>query len=190
MKTTLISTLALSVLGLSSQLAMASDGTVTVNGAVNGNTCIINGGSASFAVTLPSVSTNELASAGQTAGRTPFNIKLTSCPWAFGNIHTFFEAGPTTDATTGRLILAGGGASNVQIGLQNADKTDIKAGFADALQNSKSAQLTGYIEPVPGEGVNRYVGEVTLRYFAQYYATGVATAGVANSSVMYTIAYD
>ncbi len=56
-----------------------------------------------------------------------------------GNVRTFFEAGPTTDASTGRLNLTAGGAQRVQIGLQNAsDETNINVGFANALQNSKS----------------------------------------------------
>lgn len=158
--------------------AHASDGTITFNGSITGQTCTINGGSGAgdFTVTLPTVSASALSSPGQTAGRTPFNIVLTGCTPGTGNVHAFFESGSTTDATTGDLILDAGGASFVQIGLLNhADGSSIKAGFADASQNSKAVALNS--------------GAATLSYDAQYVATGVATAGAANSSVLYDIVY-
>lgn len=163
-----------------SQSAAASDGQITFNGNITAQTCTINGngsGGKDFTVTLPTVSTSTLTAAGQTAGRTPFNIALSACTPASGNVHTFFEPGPTTDATTGRLVLNAGGASNVQLGLLNAaDFSAIKAGFADASQNSQSVAISAS-------------GAATLSYYVQYVATGVAGAGVANSSVLYTIAY-
>lgn len=179
MKKTAISGLVLGVLIVSSQFAMAADGTITITGQVTANTCTIDGnggGQKDFTVTLPSVSANALGAAGQTAGRTPFSINLTNCTPTGGNVHTFFEAGPTTDSSTGRLKLAGGGAANVQIGLMNNDLTDIKTGFDDASQNSKAVPVVS--------------GSATLSYYAQYYATGPATPGAANSSVMYTISYN
>ncbi|MNN55430.1 Fimbrial protein [compost metagenome] len=90
-------------------------------------------------------------------------------------MRTFFEAGPTTDLTNGRLNLTGSAAGNVQIELLNPDLTQVKAGFADASQNSKPVTLAS--------------GAGTLNYYAQYYAKGASTAGAANSSVTYTIAY-
>jgi major type 1 subunit fimbrin (pilin) len=159
-------------------ISHAADGTITFNGSITAQTCTINGngaGSNDFTVTLPTVSASALSAAGQTAGRTPFNIVLTACTPATGNVHTFFESGPTTDATTGNLVLQAGGATNVQIGLENADFSPIKAGFADASQNSASVAINS--------------GAASLSYYAQYVATGAATAGAANSSVMYTIAY-
>jgi major type 1 subunit fimbrin (pilin) len=177
MKTKLLSTIAFVAIASASQFASAADGTITFNGQITAQTCTINGGGAAsnFAVTLPTVSSSSLAAAGQTAGRTPFTISLTNCTPATGNVHTFFEAGPTTDSTTGHLIVNAGGATNVQIDLLNSDATDIKAGFADASQNSLPVAIT--------------TGAATLNYFAQYIATGAATAGAANSSVMYTMAY-
>jgi major type 1 subunit fimbrin (pilin) len=156
----------------------AADGTITFNGSITAQTCTINGngaGSKDFVVKLPTVSASALASSGQTAGRTPFTISLSACTPAAGTVHTFFESGSTTSAVTGNLILTTGGATNVQIGLLNADLTAIKAGFADASQNSKAVTLAS--------------GGATLSYFAQYVATGTATAGAANSNVTYTIAY-
>ncbi|MDF3834777.1 fimbrial protein, partial [Cupriavidus basilensis] len=173
MKTKLLSTMiAAGVIALS-QNALAADGTITFNGSITAQTCTINGGVAAtnFTVTLPPVSSASLASAGQTAGRTPFNIALTNCTGTGGNVHTYFEAGSTTDAS-GNLNLDANGATNVQLGLLNSDATAIKAGYADASQNSKAVAITG--------------GSATLSYFVQYVATGVATAGAATSKVLYT----
>lgn len=157
-----------------------ADGTIQFTGKITAQTCTINGngsGSKDFTVALPVVSTTTLSAAGKTAGRTPFNISLTGCTPDSGNVHTFFEAGTTTDATTGNLIVDAGGAGNVQIGLLNgSDASAIKAGFADAAQNSHVVAINS--------------GSATLPYFAQYVATGAATAGAANSRVMYTIAYE
>ncbi|WP_316156560.1 fimbrial protein [Cupriavidus sp. BIC8F] len=157
-----------------------ADGQITFNGQITAQTCTINGngtGSKNFAVTLPTVSASTLAQAGDTAGQTPFYIALTNCTPNTGNVHTYFEAGPTTDTTTGNLIVDAGGATNVQIRLLNGgtDNSPIKAGFTDAAQNSGVVAINS--------------GSATLPYYAQYYATGAATAGAANSTVMYSIAY-
>jgi major type 1 subunit fimbrin (pilin) len=178
-KTRLISAAILTSAALSSQFAFAADGTITINGQVTAQTCTINGngsGSNNFTVTLPTVSTSALATAGQKAGATPFNIALTACTPASGNVHTYFEPGPTVDTSTGNLIVTTGGAQNVEIGLANGDFSAIALGAADASQNSQAVAIsTG--------------GTATLPYYAQYIATGAATAGAANSSVMYTLVY-
>lgn len=176
--TKLLAALIVAGTAMGAQFAHAADGTITFNGQITAQTCTINGngsGAKDFTVTLPTVSASTLSSAGNTAGRTGFKIALTGCTPNTGNVHTFFEAGPTTDATTGNLIVNAGGATNVQIGLLNSDFSAVKAGFADASQNSKVVAIA--------------TGSATLPYYAQYVATGAATAGVANSSVMYTIAY-
>lgn len=177
MKTKLISTLVLTAAATTSQFAAAADGVITFTGNVTAQTCTINGSAAArnFTVALPKVSKASLGANGATAGRTPFAITLSACDPATGTVHAFFEAGPTVDAASGRLNLVGGGAGNVQIELLNSDMSPIKAGFADASQNSKAVTLA--------------TGAGTLSYYAQYVATGVATAGAANSNVTYTIAY-
>jgi major type 1 subunit fimbrin (pilin) len=177
MKTKLISAVIFASAAMASQFACASDGTITFTGNVTAQTCTIsgNGTTNNFTVALPSVSSSSLAAAGQTAGRTAFNIALTACTPATGTVHTYFEPGATTDLTTGNLIVATGGATNVEIGLLNSDFTPIKAGAADASQNSESVSIAA--------------GSATLNYYAQYTATGAATAGKANSSVTYTLSY-
>nr|WP_322107374.1 fimbrial protein [Paraburkholderia sp. J41] len=165
------------LLGAASVGAHAADGTITFTGNVTAQTCTIsgNGGTSSFTVALPTVSASSLAAAGQTAGRTPFNIALTNCAQS-GNVHTFFEQGPTIDTTTGNLLVNAGGATNVEIQLQNADLSTIALNQADSAQKSESVAISS--------------GAATLNYYAQYFATGKATAGAANSSVMYTMSYN
>lgn len=179
MKTKLLLTSAIACAAMASSFAHAADGTITFNGSITAQTCTINGngtGAKDFTVTLPKVSASTLAGAGKTAGRTAFSIALSGCTPNSGNVHVYFEPGATTDGATGNLILNSGGASNVQIGLLNADFSPIKAGFADASQNSKNVAIAS--------------GTATLPYYAEYVATGTATAGAANSSVMYTLSYE
>lgn len=183
MKAKSMTAVGVAVIALSTHGAFAAgavaDGQITFTGEVTAQTCTINGngtGSANFTVALPTVSATTLASAGATAGRTPFNIALTGCTPDSGSVHTFFEAGPTIDAATGHLVLDAGGATNVEIGLQNADFSDIALGQADGSQNSRSASINA--------------GSATLNYYAQYVSLGGAKPGAANSSVMYTMSYE
>ncbi|SOY67279.1 F17 fimbrial protein (plasmid) [Cupriavidus taiwanensis] len=177
----LLAALIVAGIAMGAQFAHAADGTITFNGSITAQTCKINGngsGNHDFTVLLPTVSTSTLKQAGDVAGQTPFNIALTECTPDTGNVHTFFEAGPTTDASTGNLILDANGATNVQIRLLNGGtaNTPIKAGYTNLAQNSNAVALVN--------------GAATLWYYAQYYATGQASAGSANSSVMYSIAYE
>lgn len=179
MQTKLISALLLVGAATASQVASAADGTITFTGSITAQTCTINGNgsnSSNFNVPLLNVGTSALAAAGQTASTTPFTIALTSCTPASGNVHAYFEPGPTVNTATGNLFLNAGGATNVEIRLLNGDYSVIKLGAADASQNSQSVAISA-------------TGAATLKYNAQYYATGAATAGAATSSVMYSLVY-
>lgn len=159
-------------------MAQAADGTISITGEITAQTCTINGGGTGakdFTVALPKVSASTLTTAGMTSGSTPFSIAVSGCTPASGSIHAFFENGPTTDSTTGNLTVTGANASLVQIQLQNSDGSAIKAGFADASQNSKAFPIAD--------------GAGTLSYKAQYYALDQAVAGPVNSQVVYTLAY-
>ena len=92
---------ALSVVGIAN--AQAADGTITINGLVTDKTCdIVTPAGKDFTVTLPTVSKQTLAAAGNVAGRTPFQIKLANC--SEGKVATYFEPGATVDFNTGRLL--------------------------------------------------------------------------------------
>ncbi|KUM02566.1 type 1 fimbrial protein [Chromobacterium subtsugae] len=171
-----IVTAALIGLGLYSTGAMAADGTITVNGNVVAQTCTVsgNGASANVTVTLPTVGASALASQGQTAGATPFTIRLSSCPSGLNNAQTRFEVGPNVNSVSGNLLNAVGKtyASNVEVQLLNNSFTAIN------LNNNANSQIVS---------INN--GSATMNYYAQYYATGAATAGSVNSSVQYSMTY-
>jgi len=176
MKKTLLSTLLVAAsLAALAPAAQATDGTINFTGSVLASTCTVSTGTnGNFSVVLPPVSTKTLATAGNTAGRTPFSIQLTGCGATPVKAQTFFEAGPTVNQSTGRLTVTGG-ATNVEIGLLNATFQDIKAGAPLASQNTDVVAITG--------------GTATMNFYAQYVATGAAGAGTANSSLQYTISY-
>lgn len=159
--------------------ALASDGTITINGKVTDTTCDIsvNGGNASNTVTLPTVSTSALASTGATAAPTPFDIVLSGCTGsAQTSASTFFETGVNVDSNSGRLNNAAtdDAATNVQIELLNKDSGVINIG--SALEQ--------------GDVWTAFDQDNTkMTYIAQYYATAQATAGNVSTSVTYSIVY-
>lgn len=161
--------------------ANAADGTITFNGKVTDKTCTISTpGGKDFSVTLPAVSKATLAAAGAVAGRTPFAINLTRC--SAGKVATYFEPGSTVDFNSGRLSnqVADKGAGNVQLQLlgSNNQFLPIKAAGADRAQDNSQWVTVGTD------------GSANMNYYAEYYATGVATPGEITSSVKYTIIYN
>ena len=167
---------ALSVVGIAN--AQAADGTITINGLVTDKTCDIDTNSKDLIVTLPTVSRQTLANAGDVAGRTPFQINLEDC--SEGKVATYFEPGATVDFNTGRLInQATAGAQNVDVQLLGSNNQVIPvlaAGASGAQANSQ------WVDVVEG-------GSADLNYYAEYYATGASTAGEVTTNVQYTIIY-
>jgi major type 1 subunit fimbrin (pilin) len=85
--------------------ARANTGLITFNGQVTDSTCDVRGGSMgspSFAVDLPTVSTNQLQP-GSTVARTQFRMALESCTAVANGVRAYFEDGPGVDRTTGTL---------------------------------------------------------------------------------------
>ncbi|MGU7884104.1 fimbrial protein [Burkholderia sp. AW50-3] len=164
--------------------AMAADGEISFNGKVLSTTCTIGAGGGAtgnknLTVKLPGVSASSLANSGDVAGRTPFSIQLSGCTGDSTKVSTVFEAGDTVDTASGRLNLVKSGtdpvATNVQINLLNDSQKPIKAGVAGAQQGSQVVALKD--------------GGATLNYYAEYYATGKAAAGTANSRIQYSLDY-
>lgn len=163
--------------------AMAHDGTITFMGKVVAQTCsVTTGTNGNLTVTLPTVPAQSLANAAATTGLTPFSINLTGCATGVNGatqVKAFFEPGADTDFDTNNLKNNQvGGASNVQIQLLNSD------GASTILLGKDAAGQDVQAETI-GAG-----GDATLRYMAQYYATGAATAGDVRATVNYTIAYE
>lgn len=175
-KTTLALTLALAIPGI--QSAMANNGTITFNGEVTANTCnvSVDGGNASNTVKLPTVSEASLATAGKTAGRTNFNMSLSGCTGTLKTASAFFEAGADVNGD-GRLNNTGT-AKLVNIQLRDGSNSDavIQAGNGNQIANTKYVTINT-------------AGTTSLRYSAEYYATGKATAGTVLSKVNYSIQY-
>lgn len=157
--------------------AHAADGTININGAVTGSTCVVkvNGAVSPATITLPTVSTTALSAVGATAGQTAFSINLSGCagtPTATA-ASTYFENGPNVNAA-GRLKNTGT-ATNVDVQLVNSDNSVITAGSA---------------APSTGSGVSTIsANAATLSYYARYYATAAATAGTVASSVQFSVIY-
>ncbi|ATZ67136.1 MULTISPECIES: fimbrial protein [Acinetobacter] len=168
---------ALSVVGIAN--VQAADGTITINGLVTDKTCnIVTPAGKDFTVTLPTVSRQTLANAGDVAGRTPFQINLEDC--SAGKVATYFEPGATVDFNTGRLInQAAAGAQNVDVQLLGDNNQVIPVLAAGATGAQANSQ---WVDVVEG-------GSADLNYYAEYYATGASTAGEVTTSVQYTIIY-
>ncbi|WP_176114471.1 fimbrial protein [Burkholderia cepacia] len=161
--------------------AHASDGTITISGNVIASTCkVSNGTGGNISVTLPKIGTNTLATPSSVAGRTPFSVKLEGCTMGGDNptkVGVFFEAGANVNPETGRLTLdkGTGKATNVEINVLNDEQKPIRVGD-EGNQNSQRVDITAD-------------GKATLNYFAEYYATGAATPGSADSRVQYSLTY-
>ncbi|WP_445116314.1 fimbrial protein [Acinetobacter sp. WZC-1] len=165
------------ILGITT--AYAADGTITINGLVTDKTCdIVTPQGKDFTVTLPTVSRQTLAQAGDVAGRTPFTINLANC--SEGKVATYFEPGATVDFATGRLNNQDtAGAQNVKVQLLGSNNQFIPvlaAGASGAQTNSQWVSVAD-------------AGSADMNYYAEYYATDASTAGQVATSVQYTIIY-
>jgi len=173
--------IALAVFGLTGAgSALAADGTIIFNGKITDQTCeITTPGGKNFTVTLPTVSDQALADAGQTAGRTPFAINLSNC--SAGQVATYFEPGPTVDVNSGEVRLnntaSTDAATNVQVRLLGDN-----FGPIGVQKNGFTQPNSQIVTVVDGGGAD-------LNYYAEYYATAAAGAGDVSTSVQYTIIY-
>jgi major type 1 subunit fimbrin (pilin) len=137
-------------------------------------------GAVNKAVTLPTVSKRTLGANGATAGTsaaTDLTFALTGCT-AGTKALAHFENGPTVDQTTGYLTnqSTNSPATNVEVRLLNASLQPIN------IVTSANNDFTT-------DGVAITSGSGNMKYFAQYFATGAATAGEVKTSVQYTMQY-
>ncbi|OZI72353.1 fimbrial protein [Bordetella genomosp. 12] len=177
--------------------AHAVDGTITINGEITDQTCKINGNQPPYnlVVTLPKIGTKAIPNVNDTAGATPFEIKLSECPDSLNTkmLKAYFEPGLTTDYDSGNLLAysttsaatkqtsipnsPGNVFSNVQIQLANPNGSTLKVGVDETAQAAQGATVTGKA--------------ATLRYLARYVRTGASnvTPGKLVSYVQYSIVY-
>lgn len=197
MKKTLFSAVLAATFGLVALQASASDGTITFNGEVTDTTCTITGGGAAqgtsnITVTLPTVSTTALATAGQTAGDTAFSLVLgggTNC--TNGKTAALWietTQTPALDTTTGALTnQAAGGAANVEVRMVNpANNNPINLGINAAVASGDTA-IAANNQPAASIQGNT----ATLKYIGQYLAmAGGAQAGAVSTYLTYSMQYN
>jgi len=188
---------ALSLPVLVPRSAHAADGTITYSGALTETTCTVTGGGAAWgtgniSVTLPDVSANLLASAGRTAGRTPFSLILgggTRCTnGKTASLLVEASSLPFLDHATGALrsqVL--NGARNVQIQLVNpANEQPINLAVNGVVANGDS------VVAASNQPAATIVGNTaTLNYVAQYLAAyGASTPGPIGAVLLYSMQYN
>lgn len=185
MKKSVISLSLLAMLGLAAASSQAaSTGTITFNGELTDTTCDVdvNGQGTDATVTLPTVSINQLTAAGNTTGRTSFNMNLSKCvigtEGGHSKVAAFFQPGDTVDLSTGRLKNVGGDATNVDLRLLDAsgNYSAINVGNTDQVDNMAYVDIQAD-------------GTAVLPYAVEYYANGQTTAGTVTSSVVYNLQY-
>lgn len=166
------------VVALGTSSAFAADtGTITINGNVTSVTCeaSVNGvAGGDGTITLPTVSTSELATAGNSVGDTAFTIDLANCDSGVTAVTAYFQSGAGVDATTGYLKNT---ASDNGVGVKLMDSVGslIKAGSSDQAQAETT--LTS--------------GAGSLSYQAAYVALeDTVSSGTVTSSVAYTLDYN
>ena len=172
--------IALSLASVSVNAAdVVGQGTVTFNGKLIDETCVIEDGYKDIIVQLPTLSTKTLNAAGVEAGSKSFQIKVKDCPAAITQVAAHFEVlNSEYDASTGNLINQlevddpDNSATKVQVRLFNTDSTQIRIGS------------TGKTFPVDST-----TQAATMEYLGGYYATAQTTAGDVKAQVTYTLAY-
>lgn len=172
-KSRLVQTITLLLL---SQAASAAN-TINFQGEVTTQTCAVSiNGTTAPLILLPTVSTTSLATAGSTAGQTPFTISLTGC------------TAPTTTATSVKTIFVGNNLNaNGRIG-NIGTATLVSLQLVDPLTPTTPLDVTG---STGATGLSIAVGATTAskNFAVRYYAEGAATAGTVLGSVQYSVSY-
>ena len=160
--------------------ASAQSGTITFNGQITATTCDItwpdNGGlTTDPVVTLPTVPTTALGSAGATVGRKAVSLVIGGSDAQCTSGNAAIELNPNRDANQSNGYLNNAAtvdaATEVQIALRDAADKPI-----DLATPWRSAEID-------------LATTKQIDFAAEYRATGAATAGNVNASVGYTIDY-
>lgn len=121
-------------------------------------------------VALPTISKTAVASAGATAGLTPFTLSFTGCsssPSGFSVTQTWsFTTGPASN-----VIANTGTATNVHAQILDSTLTPITNGGT-----------TSFTVPAAG-------GASTQQFYARYYSAGSGSAGSVSGTATFTLTY-
>ena len=134
------------------------------------NTCTVNAGSANQTVTLPKLSTFQLANIGSVAGQTPFSVLL-DCNNTGGafSVSTFWTF---TESSAQNIIL----------------NTGTGTGFGFQINDSSNTPVLNNISRISIPSVVN--GTNTLNYWLYYYTMGVVGAGSAAGTATFTLTYN
>ncbi len=193
--------------------AQAADGVLTFEGAVLSSTCSVmatagSGVGGNKTVTLPNVTTDQLGTTGNTAGETPFIIKVggSGCVdlaiTANSNstynttakakgFEVFFD--PTNSSgVTGDRLNNTGTANNVLLELfQSAGISSSNVASNTSILLSKQTPGQQGATPVSFASTASSTGpqEATASFMVRYYAQQPVTAGDVKANIAYTIVY-
>jgi len=142
---------------------------ISFAGTVTSDTCGI--ASASRPVSMPSVSTYALPTAGSTAGQVSFTLNLTGCSAGLTGANPYFE-GSFLVNSSGRRLVASGTTINTVLQLLKTDGTAINLAGGPGAQNAPSAPIAGS------------TGSITMH--ARYCATCSGSAGSFSTKVTYS----
>ncbi|EEM2539784.1 fimbrial protein [Salmonella enterica subsp. enterica serovar Morehead] len=181
MKIKTLAVVVLSVLSLTSASALAdtttvNGGTVHFKGEVVNAACAVDAGSVDQTVQLGQVRSAKLATAGSTSSSVGFNIQLNDCDTSVSTKAAVAFSGTAVDTThTSVLALQGSAAgSATNVGVQILDNTGTPL-VLDGATFSTATTLN--------DGTN------IIPFQARYYATGAATAGIANADATFKVQY-
>ncbi|WP_371972093.1 fimbrial protein [Acinetobacter sp. AL9] len=154
-------------------MAMAVE-TITFQGDIAANTCTVQVNSqASPTVTLPTVGTVDLGSSGKTAGATPFTVNLIGCVATADDVQVRFVAHTEAGANLGLDSTSTAGNVVVQLLEGYAGGSPINFSGGVAVTSRKTTES----------------GAASFPLTAQYYATGVASAGTVQAIADYEVIY-
>ncbi|MFZ5177139.1 fimbrial protein [Enterobacter kobei] len=163
--------------GFSLMANAESTGEINFTGNITGSTCNVTVDGGQNTITLPTVSTSELKTAGQTTGQTKFVLSLKDCS-GDGTVSGFFQNGATVNSETGRLIQTDAeGAKNISLEL--LDGTN---GSVIFIGNQNQSETNYFAQINDGE-------EIKLPYSIRYYSEGTASSGAVASSLIYNLQY-
>lgn len=172
-----------SVLSLSSAAALAANsvtvngGTVHFKGDVVNAACAVDAGSSDQTVQLGQVRSAKLAAAGNTSSPVGFNIQLNDCDITVSQKAAIAFTGTAIDSTNPTVLALQGSAAGVatNVGIQILDRS----GTPLVLDGESFGTQTSL-----GNGIN------VIPFQARYFATGVATAGIANADASFKVQYE
>ncbi|MBV8271923.1 MAG: type 1 fimbrial protein [Cupriavidus sp.] len=173
-----ISAVALLTMGMGSTAFAQSQGQVTFNGALTGDTCTISADDVNRNVPMPRIPTSALATATSVAGATMFAITVAGCAATTNSVAAHWETMNMNPDTRNARNLATGdtAATNVDVQLLDRDGTTvIPLGSA------------GTPVAITGTGATR--GAI-LNYGGQYYATGATRQGTVTATARFTLTYN